>query len=132
VEIFAIMTNVCGSTRRSRSASAVFALLILVSGCGLGSKPAKFDTAYQAVFLDSGVVFFGKLEGLGTNYPVLSSVFYVQSSTNPETKQISNILVKRGKEWHSPDRMVLNSRHIMFVEPVTAGSTVANLIAQSK
>ena len=27
--------------------------------------------------------------------------------TDPQTKQISNILVKRGKEWHAPDRMIL-------------------------
>ena len=77
-------------------------------------------------------MFFGKLEGYGTDYPVLTSVFYVQSSTNPETKQVTNTLVKRGKEWHAPDRMVINARHIVFVEPVTAGSTVANLIAQLK
>jgi hypothetical protein len=115
-----------------RSAPTSLAFLTLLSGCGSASKPGKFDTAYQAVFLDSGVVFFGKLDGLGNEYPVLNSVFYVQSVTNPETKQVTNTLVKRGKEWHAPDRMVINARHIVFVEPVTAGSTVANLIAQLK
>ena len=126
------MTSIRGDVRWSQSARATLALFILLSGCGCASKPVKFATEYQAVFLDSGVSFFGKLEGYGADYPVLTSVFYVQSSTNPETKQVTNTLVKRGKEWHAPDRMVINARHIVFVEPVTAGSTVANLIAQLK
>ena len=129
---FQLMTHVRDGFHRSPFAPFALALVVLVSGCGSTSAKPKFDTTFQAVFLDSGMVFFGKLEGLGTDYPVLKSVYYVQSSTNPETRQVTNILVKRGKEWHSPDRMVINSRHIMFVEPVTAGSTVSNLIAQQK
>jgi hypothetical protein len=100
-------------------------------------SPSKADDSkdsndYQAVFLDSGAVFFGHLRGLGTPYPVMTDAFYVQTLTAPETKQTRNILVKRGKEWHAPDKMTLNAAHIIFVESVTAGSTVANLIAQAK
>jgi hypothetical protein len=62
----------------------------------------------------------------------MTDAFYVQTLTDPETKQTRNILVKRGKEWHAPDKMTLNAAHIIFVESVTAGSTVANLIAQAK
>ncbi len=40
--------------------------------------------------------------------------------------------MKRGKEWHGPDRMILNEKAILFVEPVGADSKVAQLIAQSK
>ena len=52
------------------------------------------------------------------------------SQTNPETKQVSNVLVKRGKELHGPDRMYLNANQIIFVEPVGSASKVAQLIAE--
>ena len=58
-------------------------------------------------------------------------VFYIVSQTNAETKQTSNILVKRGKELHGPDRMYLNSARILFVEPVGAGSKVSQLISEA-
>ncbi len=123
-------------TLRTKTAFALcgaFLLLTSLSGCGATAKSAQIKTeGYQAVFLDSGAVFFGNLEGLGSDFPVLKNVFYVQSVSNPETKQTSNILVKRGKEWHGPDKMTINAHHIIFVEPVTAGSQVANLIAQAK
>jgi hypothetical protein len=110
---------------------AVVPIAVLLAACGQKSKEVKTD-GYQAVLLDSGQVYFGKLEGLGSDYPVLTNVFYVQSVTNSETKQTTNVLVKRGKEWHAPDRMTINAHHIVFVEPVTPGSQVANLISQAK
>ncbi|MGO9275031.1 MAG: hypothetical protein ACLQOO_33165 [Terriglobia bacterium] len=90
----------------------------------------KFDTPYQAVLLTNGSVYFGKLEGYGTKSPVLRDVYYVQSGTDPETKQVKNILVHRGKELHAPDRMYLNPTHVILVEPVGVKSKVADLIAQ--
>lgn len=95
-------------------------------------KTVSLTTPYQAVLLTNGSAYFGQLEGLGTPYPVLRDVFYVQSSQNAETKAVSNILVKRGKEWHSPDRMILNANMIVLVEPVSPTSRVAQLIAQAK
>ncbi len=86
---------------------------------------------YYAVLLANGSVYFGHLEGLGSSYPVLSDVFYVQSSVNQETKAVSNILVKRGKEWHGPDKMFINEKSIVFVEPVGANSKVAQLIQEA-
>ena len=58
-------------------------------------------------------------------------MFYIVSQTNPETKQVSNMLVKRGKELHGPDRMYLNANSIVFVEPVGADSKVAQLINEA-
>jgi len=89
-------------------------------------------TPYQAILLSNGSAYFGRLEGLGSPYPVLRDVFYVQSVQDAKTKQVSNILVKRGKEWHAPDRMILNANMIVLVEPVSPGSRVAQLIAQAK
>src|SRR5215471_7672020 len=57
-----------------------------------------FPTQYQAVLLSNGAVYYGKLAGYGTRNPVLSDVFYIVTKTDPETKQVSNLLVKRGKE----------------------------------
>jgi hypothetical protein len=91
----------------------------------------KFTTPYQAVLLTNGSVYFGHLQGYGGPQPTLSEVYYIVSQTNPESKQTNNVLVKRGKELHEPDRMYLNPSHIMFVEPVGTNSKVAQLIAQA-
>jgi len=93
-------------------------------------EPVKFETPYQAVLMVNGAVYFGKLEAWGTDRPVLTDVFYVFSKTDPDTKQVSNMLVKRGKEWHEPDRMYLNPAMVVFVEPVGRDSQVAKLIAE--
>jgi hypothetical protein len=95
-------------------------------------RTIAFDTPFQAILLDTGQVYYGHVAGLGTDYPVVTDVYYVQSQTNPETKEVSNTLVRRGKEWHAPDRTYLNARHIVMVEPVGTSSKVAQLIAESK
>jgi hypothetical protein len=50
-------------------------------------------------------------------FPVLTRVYYLQSNVTRESKAVANILVKRGKEWHGPDRMVINEKSIVFAEP---------------
>ena len=109
----------------------------LAVGCGHTRDVAlekDQDTyeGYQAVLLDNNQVYFGKISGLGTEYPVLTDVFYIQSRMNEQTKQTSNVLLKRGKEWHAPKKMRLNNSHIIMVEPVSKGSTVARLIEEAK
>jgi len=94
--------------------------------------PQLDPNRYYAVLLTNGSVYFGKLEGLGTPYPTLRDVYYVQSTVNQETKAASNVLVKRGKELHAPDMMYINEKSIVFVEPVGAQSKVAQLIEESK
>jgi hypothetical protein len=97
----------------------------------LNPSSVVFTTPYQAVLLTNGTAYFGKLAGYGTPRPVLTEVYYVVTQTNPDTKQTSNVLVKRGKELHEPDRMYLNPNQIFFVEPVGPNSKVAQLIAQA-
>src|SRR5580658_3778335 len=110
-------------------------LVLAVGGLAFWFSPQRAVAAkakgYSAVLLDNNSVYFGKVADLGTDYPVLTDVFYIQTAVNPETKAQSNMLVKRGKEWHAPDKMVLNASHIIMIEPVTEGSTVAKLIAQA-
>jgi hypothetical protein len=72
------------------------------------------------------------VQSLDAQYLVLQDVYYIQTRQNPETKQTSNVLVKRGQEWHSPDRMIVNRRQVTLLEPVTENSQVAKLIAEQQ
>jgi len=94
----------------------------------MAGRAVSFDTPYQAVMLDNGQVYFGRIQGFSSAFPVMTEVYYVQEQLDPETKKVKNVLVRRGSEWHAPTRMVMNSRHIVLVEPVSPGSTVAKLI----
>jgi hypothetical protein len=109
----------------------MFIAVILMAGCAAPPTAVTFTTPYQAVLLSNNSVYYGKLAGFGTVSPVLTDVFYIVSQTNPETKQVSNVLVKRGKELHGPDRMYLNANNIVFVEPVGTDSKVAQLINEA-
>jgi hypothetical protein len=123
---------------KSSHPKLVIALLALAvagieTGCSQFSTgpSVAFDTPFQAILLANGSVYFGKLQGWGTSRPVLTEVFYVVSKTDPTTKEVKNILVKRGKEWHEPDKMYLNPSQIVFVEPVGKDSKVAHLIVEA-
>jgi hypothetical protein len=92
----------------------------------------EFSTPYQAVVLNNNQVYFGKLENAGSQYPILRDVFYIVGQVNPEANQVANVLVRRGKELHGPEYMVLNRQSIMLIEPVKDDSQVAKLIAEQK
>ena len=109
-----------------------FLLLTLMAGCGLIEEDLSFTTEYQAVFLDNGQVFFGKLEKGDSAYPVLREVYYIGRQASAEGKEVQNILLKRGSEWHGPDVMYLNGSHIVMIEPVSPTSRVAELIKELK
>ncbi|HEV2446958.1 MAG TPA: hypothetical protein VGS58_13600, partial [Candidatus Sulfopaludibacter sp.] len=103
-------------------------LAIAAAGCGgklqQQASPAASaidSNRYYAVLLSNGSVYFGRLEGLGSPFPVLHDVYYVQSTQNPDTKAVSSVLVKRGKEWHAPDRMTISEKSIVFCGTCRAG-----------
>jgi hypothetical protein len=116
---------------------AVIAILLGVQtfhGGGGSSDKLEFHTPFQAVLLNNGLAYFGKVESQSSKFITLSDVYYIRSGANkgadPKTQQ--NVLVKRGKEWHEPDRMTINLQSIVFIEPVSPTSTVGKLIDQSK
>jgi hypothetical protein len=121
-----------GSSRVIFFAALMVALAVIAAGWMISHPSAvSFDQTYQAVLLSNGQVYFGRLEGYGTENPILREVYYVQSGLNDQ-KQPTNILLKRGKEWHGPDRMYLNPRQIIMVEPVGPTSRVYELIKDLK
>ncbi|HZD32130.1 MAG TPA: hypothetical protein VE779_10770 [Candidatus Angelobacter sp.] len=112
-----------------------FLVLALTTGCQPAAKvettAISFSTPYQAILLTNNSVYFGKLSGYGTSNPVLTDVYYILTKSDPTTKQVQNVLVKRGKELHGPDRMYLSPSSIVFVEPVGTDSKVAQLITEA-
>jgi hypothetical protein len=115
----------------------IVGMSLFLSGCNApgktgGDEGLKFSSEYQAVFMDNGQVFFGKLENAGSSYPLLKNVFYIGRQQSPETKEFRNILIKRGSEWHEPEYMYINKQHIAVIEPVAPKSRVASLIAQAQ
>jgi hypothetical protein len=116
--------------------SGITVLVVACIAFGLwwfrGSHALKLDTAYQAVLLDNGQVYYGKIERTDSELTVLTDVYYVQNQVDTQTKEVKNILIRRGNEWHAPNRSVINTRHIIVIEPVTAGSKVAELIGALK
>lgn len=124
------------STFAQRTMAAAL-LLIAAALCVLAWQDSRrgalpdSGTAYQAVALMNGQLFYGQLEARG-DYLVLHKVFYVQTRQNPETRAIANVLVRRGGEAHQPDRMIINRQQVLLVEPVQADSQIARLIAEQK
>ncbi len=111
--------------------------IVLLSACCLVFLAACSDTPsftgeYQAVFMDNGQVFFGKIDNAGGNYPRLKDVYYIGRQASPDGKEVKNILLKRGHEWHGPEYMYVNRQHIVAMEPVAADSRVAQLIKEAK
>ena len=119
-----------------RAAGLLAGLLLLIGATlftrqRLSGAPA-FNGGYQAVVLDNGQVYFGKLTGLGTDYPKMTDVYYIMQGSDATNHDRKNVLVRRGKEWHGPKETYLSARHIIMVEPVDGSSEVGRLIRESQ
>jgi hypothetical protein len=111
--------------------AALFTVAFLFQGCQENKTDLKKEdlkTEYQATLMSGGLAYYGKVEKIGNNFIEMTDVYYVQNQQNPETKEIRGILVKRGKEWHGPDRLYLNMAHVIMIEPVAADSQIGQMI----
>jgi hypothetical protein len=103
------------------------------------SKEAGYvdDTKLQAVFLNTGQVYFGNIQKLNNQYLVLTNIYYLQtasnnssSSTPSSSSNTSVSLVKLGCELHEPfDRMVINHTQVTFWENLQDGGQVAKAVS---
>ena len=96
---------------------------------------APIDTGkYQAVFSTSGLVYFGKLESLNSEYFKLSKAYYLQSSTveAASTEESSDQkLIKLSDAIHGPeDEMIIPKSQVLFYENLKSDSKVSQAIAK--
>lgn len=77
---------------------------------------------YQAVFLTSAQVFFGRLTVPNADYYLLTDVYYLNAP--PQDGQAGQLL-KRGGELHGPrDPMIIPAASVLFIENVKDDSEV--------
>lgn len=103
---------------------------------------AAIDTSkYQAVFLNSGAVYFGKLQILNSGYMKITDVYYLQTQENdPKNPQpaasssSTNLqLVKLGSELQGPtDEMIINKDQVTFFENLKSDGKVTQSIEKYK
>jgi hypothetical protein len=123
----------------------VVAIIVLVVVVGalyyFKAIPGLFGgkSAYQAVFLSNGQVYFGNLTHEKSQYAVLQDIFYLQITQAPQPIQAgqtppTNInVVKLGGELHGPsDEMRINRDSILFIEDLKPDSKVVQAIDQFK
>jgi hypothetical protein len=104
---------------------------------GVGSQSSIDKEAYQAVFLDDGQIYFGKLSGIDQQYSKLESIYYLQvtdkATGQPVQQGSSNptqiVLQKLGNEIHGPqDSMFINTDKILFWENLKVDGQVTKAI----
>ena len=119
-------------------AGAVAVLLIaliavMIFGNNGASEKKYVDTAkYQAVFLQTGQVYFGKIKDLNAGRIVLNDIYYLQTSGTGTTASTNSSvsLVKLGCELHQPyDQMVINRSQVTFWENLQDSGQVAKAVA---
>lgn len=113
------------------------ALVVLIGFTGNNNENKYVDTSkLQAVFLNTGQVYFGNIKTLNSKYFVLTNIYYLQSTNNGSggsnaSNAASNVtLVKLGCELHEPyDQMVVNSDQVTFWENLQDNGQVAKAVS---
>src|SRR5207253_8964612 len=83
---------------------------------------------YQAVFLANGSTYFGKLQEQGSDWFVLTDVFYISVSDQSGTQ-----LIKRGTEPQGPkEPMIISRQQVLFIENMRDDSDIVTLIKKFK
>ena len=108
-----------------------------VAGGGRTPDPSRF----QAVFLDNGQVFFGKLKNTDGTYLVLEDAYYTQKQelpANASEKQKAAVqnnvsLAKVGSEVYGPETsMSIRAEQVLFWQNLKSDSKDANAIKSAQ
>lgn len=121
--------------------SVTVLLLALASSLFFGTAAGEHTflkkKQMQAVFLNGGQVYFGRISSLNSEYVRLYDIYYlrvnqqVQPGENTAANDVS--LVKLGCELHGPtDEMVINRDQVVFWENLKDDGQVAQAVSDYK
>lgn len=134
--------NVSRSAVRTVSI-VIGAVILLLAGIGIGIAIDRSESGdalssqvnssrYQAVFLTSNEVYFGKLSVPSGNFAYLTDVYRLTSLATHNPKQpLRRTLVRLVTDVQSPeDELVINKSSILYVENLNPNGTGAKLLQQ--
>jgi hypothetical protein len=117
----------------------IIGLLALYLALGGNKEEIKYveKNKFQAVFLNGGQVYFGKIHDLNNKFVTLDNIYYLrvnqqvqpnQSASNTANQDVS--LAKLGCELHGPtDVMVINREQVLFWENLKDDGQVVKAIS---
>ncbi len=133
---------------RALSVGLVLCIAILIlavtysifTGDPVSQKKYVDGTKMQAVFLNGGQVYFGKIGTLNDRFMRVNDIYYlrVNQTVQPDGSAASGSnqdisLVKLGCELHGPqDSMVINQDQVIFWENLKDDGQVAKAVADYK
>lgn len=123
------------------SATALIVALVYFLAVSKQSGEAKYvdDSKLQAVFLNGGQVYFGKIEDLNSKYLRMGNIYYLRVNQTVQPNQEGGqqaaandiSLVKLGCELHGPqDEMLINREQVIFWENLKDDGQVAKAVAE--
>ena len=96
-----------------------------------------YNNRLQAVFLNTGQVYFGNIKSINPQFLVLQNIFYLQtnsasgSATTSSSSSNNVSLIKLGCELHAPyDQMVINMTEVTFWENLHNSGQVAKAVSK--
>lgn len=122
------------------SIALLVAALAVYVATGRNNNEEQFvnEDKFQAVFLNGGQVYFGKIRELNSKYFVIDNIYYLRvnnqnaaTNTDAANSQQDISLAKLGCELHGPeDKMVINRDQVTFWENLKDDGQVAKAIAE--
>lgn len=111
------------------------AYLLVSAKHGNREAQAVNKDKFQAVFLNGGQVYFGKVEDLNSKFLRLNNIYYLRVNQQVQPGQENSVndvsLVKLGCELHGPtDEMLINREQIIFWENLKTEGQVAKAIEE--
>ncbi len=118
--------------------SIIILIVAIIFGVSTRSSERSYVNGkdYQAVFLEGGQVYFGKVKTLNDSFINLVDIYYLNvdnQNVQPESSssQQNLSLVKLGCELHGPkDQMIINRDQVTFWENLKDKSRVVEAIKQ--
>ena len=104
-------------------------ILLIVLGAVLYWQKVGFEKPYWAVYLNTGDIYFGKLN----HFPSfsLSDVWFLQRNTNDAQNPLS-IAKFTNALWGPQDKIYLNEKNIIWKTKLREDSQILNFIKSSE
>ncbi len=117
--------------------TAVAVIALVVFGRTPNESTYIQKAHYQAVFLNGGQVYFGKIGKYNDRFLTLTDIFYLRVNQQVQPGQTTSSndvsLAKLGNELHGPqDQMILNRSEVQFWENLKDDGQVVKAITTYK